>query len=367
MDIKLYTRLLNFRSYSRSSEQKVFRNWLRNYIERNITGTKTTLDTYGNLYVEKGDTSSVTVNCVVAHLDINQEERNNVKIIHSGDFVFGFDTEVGEQCGVGHDDKAGVYFAIQALKKFEYIKAFFPLDEEIGCIGSSRAEPEFFKNVGFMVQLDRNGYGDISEYTNGVDVVTESTKEQLQELLQKYNYEWEFCICTDVGELVDKFQIQGVNISCGYSNEHTDREILRISWYENAEKFALELLEITDGNYYYIDTTSQYYHKQEKAYGYYGSGSRDYYDDYYDEDEELYNIISTTDEELQIKYKSEIQKLASETNIPSTEIADKIEEWIDNIESAEWYYEGRYPKTKEMLYEYLQKFYEWSNFEDPFQ
>lgn len=366
MDIKLYTRLLNFRSYSRSSEQKVFRNWLRNYIERNISGTKTTLDKYGNLYVEKGDTSSVTVNCVVAHLDINQKQRTNVKVIHSGDFVFGFDTETGEQCGVGHDDKAGVYFAIQALKKFEYIKAFFPLDEEVGCIGSSHAESKFFKNVGFMVQLDRNGYGDISEYTNGVDVVTESTKEQLQELLQKYNYDWEFCICTDVGELVDLFEIQGVNISCGYSNEHTDREILRISWYENAEKFALELLEITDGNYYHIDTTSQYYQKQEKeVYRYYGSGSRDY-DDYYDE-YEVDSILNKTDEELQIEYRAELQKLASETTVPSTVIADKIEEWLEDIESAEYYYEIIYPKTKEMLYEYLQKFYQWSAFEDPIQ
>lgn len=365
MDIKLYTRLLNFRSYSRSSEQKVFRNWLRNYIERNIPGTKTTLDKYGNLYVEKGDTSSVTVNCVIAHLDINQEQRNNVKVIHSGDFVFGFDTETGEQCGVGHDDKAGVYFAIQALKKFEHIKAFFPLDEEIGCIGSSHAESEFFKNVGFMVQLDRNGYGDISEYTNGIDVVTESTKEQLQELLQKYNYDWEFCICTDVGELVSIFEIQGVNISCGYSNEHTDREILRVSWYENAEKFTLQLLEITDGKYYHIDTSEQYFQEQEKGYGNYGSVYRDY--DYCDDEYEESGIYNKADEELCIEYEAELRKLASETDVPSTVIADKIEEWIEDIESVEFYDRIYYTETKEMLYEYLQKFYEWSSYEDNIQ
>lgn len=81
-------------------------------------------------------------------------------------------------------------------------------------------------NVGFLVQLDRRGYYDISQFTNGHATVTYETKKEFEKLLCKYNFHWINTVSTDVGELIKANYVQGVNISCGYSNEHTDKEVL---------------------------------------------------------------------------------------------------------------------------------------------
>lgn len=365
MDIKLYKKLLNFRSYSKSKEQIVFRKWLRNYVEKNIPNTTTKVDSYGNLYVTKG-TDAEVVNCVVAHLDINQKVRHNVKVVQVNDIIFGFDTMTGRQCGVGHDDKAGVYFALQALQKYDNLKVFFPLDEEVGCIGTSKADLSFFHNVGFMVQLDRNGYGDISEYTNSIDVVTEETKSELAHILDEYNYDWEYCVYTDVGELVDALGIQGVNISCGYKNEHSDEEILRISWYENAELFAFALLEQTEGKVYKIDVSLQYNNYYNKSYG-----ARDYggYDDYELPDVSAVETLDSefldkSDEELREQYEKELKRLVTLTQTPIKDIIIKIDFYMEKIYTAEYYYDIDFTQTRAMLSDYMDRLYEWLSFEE---
>lgn len=270
MNTKLYTKLLNFRSHSRSQTQIVFRDWLRGMINK-MPNTHTYVDDYGNLYVTKGNTD--IFNCVVAHLDINQSVQHHAKVYIADDWIIGIDMSTGQQIGVGHDDKAGVYFAIQALLKYDNLKVFFPLDEEAGLIGTSHCDVEFFTNVGFMVQLDRRGSSDISDYTNGVTVVTNDTKDLLNKTLNKYGYKFTSCMCTDVGDLVYVTDIQGVNISCGYYNEHSESEVLSISQYMNAEAFAFEVLDKMEGKKHTINASKH---------GKYGFGSYGGYSDYSD-------------------------------------------------------------------------------------
>lgn len=251
MNVQFYKKLLSFRTYSKSETQIEFRDWLRVFLHKNFENIETKLDQYGNLYVEKGKAD--VVNCVVAHLDINQRTKSdNIYIANIGEWILGIDKDTGLQIGLGHDDKTGVYFAIKALSEFDNIKAFFPLDEEIGCVGSKNSDPTFFENVGFMVQLDRRGSSDISNYTNGNDVVTKETEEEFKDILEKYNYKFCRCVATDVGYLVGIVDIQGVNISCGYYDEHSDKEVLSTIDYDNAERFALSILKQTDGKVYTI-------------------------------------------------------------------------------------------------------------------
>lgn len=251
MDVNFYKTLLSFRTHSKSETQIIFRDWLRNHVETNYENVKTDIDTYGNLYIMKGDAE--TVNCVVAHLDINQRTKSdNIYIARVDDWILGIDKDTGLQIGLGHDDKAGVYFALQALKKFDNLKVFFPLDEEIGCVGTKNCEPVFFENVGFMVQLDRRGYKDVSSYTNGNDVLTKESQDEFKPILDRFGYDYARCIATDVGYLVGVLDIQGVNISCGYYDEHSDKEVLNVHDYDNAERFALSLLKYTNGRKFEI-------------------------------------------------------------------------------------------------------------------
>lgn len=252
MNIKFYKKLLSFRSHSKSQTQIDFRDYLIDYIGETHPDVVTEIDDYGNLYVTKGS-SETYVNCVIAHLDINQKKCEEPLIAVVGDYIFGIDGETGKQIGLGHDDKTGVYFALQMLKKFDDIKLFFPLNEEVGLLGTRSCELEFFYNVGFMVQLDRRGNADISKYTNGLDVVALDIKRLLKKTLWKYRYNWATCVSTDVGELVRKLGVQGVNISCGYTDEHRDTEILNVMDYNRAEKFALEVLRKTDGDVFTLE------------------------------------------------------------------------------------------------------------------
>ena len=274
MDYKLYYKLLSFRSYSNSKRQIEFRNWLKVYIEENIPNTITKVDKYGNLYVTKGDAE--IYNCVIAHLDINQSiiKESNVELHNVNGWIVGLDKSTGKQCGVGHDDKAGVYFNLEMLKHFDNIKAFFPLDEEVGCVGTKHADKSFFENVGFMVQLDRRGYKDISTYSNGNELLTEETQKLLSKTLSTFGFAFTTTILTDVGELVGDYGIQGTNISCGYYDEHSDQERLNVSQFQNSIAFARSVLEVMDGKKHEIKQPAR------KKYGYasYYGGWDDWYD-----------------------------------------------------------------------------------------
>ena len=259
MNIKFYKKLLSFRSHSKSRKQLEFRDWLEAYITVEFPGVTTEIDDYGNLYVTKNTSEQRYYNCVVAHLDINQKViTDDFSILVINNYIVGINNVDGKQIGLGHDDKVGVYFALQALKKFDNIKCFFPLDEEVGLLGTKASEEDFFNDVGFFLQLDRRGYYDISQFTNGHATVTYDTKKEFEKLLCKYNFHWTNTVSTDVGALIQRHFTQGVNISCGYNNEHTNDEILHVLRYDNSEKFAMELLKLTNNKFYYMDITTTY-------------------------------------------------------------------------------------------------------------
>ena len=244
---------MSFRSHSKSAKQIEFRDWLAGYIYDTYQNVLIETDDYGNLYVTKTTDQQDYINCVIAHLDINQQTyTSNFSIVNAGQFIVGIDNNTGKQIGLGHDDKTGVYFALKALQVFPNLKCFFPLNEEIGCLGSKESNDDFFKNVGFMVQLDRRGHNEISSFTNGHDTVTYSTQLEFDPVLARYNFVWARTVSTDVGVLIQKYAIQGTNISCGYNLEHTNTEILDVLRYGTCEKFALGILKVTDGKKYYM-------------------------------------------------------------------------------------------------------------------
>jgi tripeptide aminopeptidase len=244
IDWKLYKKLLKYRSHSRSETQLKLLKFIAGWIGENIDNAVVKLDDYGNMYVTKG--TSDIYPCVVGHLDINQDKCKDFSIIQTPDYIFGLDNKTGMQCGLGHDDKAGVYFGLLMLQKLEYVKCFFPLDEEVGCIGSGKADMKFFKDCSMLVQLDRNSFdNDISYFTNGCTVVSQEFRDFVDttRVLKEYNYDWAHCVYTDIGQLVKNGAgCVGMNISSGYFNEHMEYEVLSVNHYINAVNFAHDLI-----------------------------------------------------------------------------------------------------------------------------
>lgn len=265
-DYERLKRLLDMRTYSKSNLQDVLIGKLDDHFKN--LGAVTEKDAYGNLYVTKGNAEFYP--CVVGHTDINQQVRSNVKVITEYPWIFGFDLNKVEQCGIGADDKVGVYFAVHMFDLFDNIKLFFPKDEEVGLVGTYKANKDFFTDCSMLVQLDRNSYkNDLITYTNGITVCSDEFVTAVGPIMDKYNYAKNNGSCTDIGGLkkYDTVNCVAMNVSCGYINEHGSDEVISIPHFENAINFGYELLKMG------VDKVWE--HKSEipeySTYGTYGS------------------------------------------------------------------------------------------------
>lgn len=338
LDFDLLRRLMLFRTHSKSAMQNMFIEKLEERFTKR--GGITKKDSYGNLYVVKGDAAIYP--CVVAHTDINQSKADNPEIIMSGDWIFGMDMEDCTQCGMGADDKVGVYFACEMFDRFDNIKLFFPKDEEVGLIGTGLAEEDFFTNCSMLVQLDRRSYSnDLINSTNGIKVFGKEFENAASGLMEKYNYKINTGSCTDIGGLKkkDKVNCVAMNVSCGYLNEHSNKEVISVPHMINAINFGYELLQLG------IDKVWE--HKSEVvnyggygSYGgyggygaYYGYGSSKGKSSYSSYDEWYEDEYGPWDSAIK-KTNSSIEKKDSQLTVPLKE-ADFTEEMAKHREEAQ--------------------------------
>ena len=61
------------------------------------------------------------------------------------------------QTGIGADDKNGIWICFKMLERFKNMKCAFFVGEETGCVGSGRADMDFFNDCRFVIQCDRRG------------------------------------------------------------------------------------------------------------------------------------------------------------------------------------------------------------------
>jgi hypothetical protein len=132
---------------------------------------------------------------------------------------------------LGGDDRAGVWIALQLIeymnstKDYKYSIGFF-CDEEVGCRGSGNyvtLNDKFDENVTAFIGLDRRspkGKQEVALY--GCD------NDKLSEMFIKLGYKEAFGSVTDASALAQYCEIACINLSIGYDNEHTNREVLYI-------------------------------------------------------------------------------------------------------------------------------------------
>jgi hypothetical protein len=188
-------------------------------------------DEYGNIYVTKG--TAKTYPCVVAHTDTVHDILEDVNIFRTNDTLFAFNPEKRAQCGIGGDDKVGVYITLQLLEDIPILKAVFFKDEEIGCKGSSfsiQNHKDWYKDCGFVLMADRRGNKEIITLSGGVIIASPDFLEACDPLFEKYGYTDAAGVFTDVDVLtVGGIGVSTVNFSCGYYEPHSPKEIVSIS------------------------------------------------------------------------------------------------------------------------------------------
>lgn len=214
------------------------------------------LDEENNLFVTKNTNNQKYVSCIIAHMDqIITHRGPRVISIRNGE-IRGFHKEDHSQCSLGADDGLGICIALQLLEVLEDVKVLFTIQEEIGGTGAYVAciNKKFFDNVNFFVQADRRGASDLIVHTNGIYTASDEFVNDIQDLTKKYGYFCNYGTFTDVGILSESFFISGVNISCGYYNEHSKEEYTIISDTENCLNYIFEILtKLNNHNPYIIN------------------------------------------------------------------------------------------------------------------
>ena len=236
MNTKLLKKL--YAIYSPSMGEQDMVNFIHRWVKSNVTNADIRHDG-NNIYITKGE--SETYPCVVAHLDqLQTQYPHDYRVIQNGKYIFAWSPQSG-CCGLGADDKNGIWVALECLKKYDAIKVAFFWGEETGCNGSGMADMDFFKDVRFVIQCDRRGSSDL--ITN---IMGETCSKEFLDATgyEEYGYHPQDGMMTDILALKENgLEVSAVNMSCGYYNPHSEEEYTNIEDLEKCFRFVCHIIE----------------------------------------------------------------------------------------------------------------------------
>ncbi|MFR3216447.1 MAG: hypothetical protein ACLTWE_07935 [Dysgonomonas mossii] len=206
------------------------------------------VDKYGNIYAIKGRAD--TYPCIVAHTDeVHPKRSKGYEIVNFRDeIIFGYDTHKKHLVGIGADDKNGIWICLKCLEEYEYMKCAFFMAEEIGCIGSNRANMAFLDDCRYVLQCDRKGNDDFITSISGMDLCSKDFVEDIN--LSAHGYKINHGLQTDVAVLKQRgLDVSCVNISCGYYNPHMNEEYTKIADLMKCHQFVKHIVETCTDQY----------------------------------------------------------------------------------------------------------------------
>ena len=251
--------------------------FILNYCHKELkdSNLKFELDHYGNLFITKTTTNLDAFVCIIAHMDTVQNYIMPRKIFMQGNKIRAVYRD-GKTAGLGADNRNGIFVTLKLLKEIDNLKVLFTVEEEIGGIGAREAAAniDFFSDVMYMIQADRRGSHDLIVHTNGIDSASPDFINRISDISKQYNYFNAYGTFTDVGILAEEHRISGVNVSCGYYHEHTEKEYTDFSELMNCYKYIRAIILATkDENKFYTIQIP------ERKYGYIESVYLNEYDD----------------------------------------------------------------------------------------
>lgn len=221
------------------------KNMLR-YIKKQLSslGASYDQDKHGNIYATKGEADTYV--CAVAHTDTVHKlvPKANFKIYTDKNILFSVDTRTYKRCGIGGDDKVGVYVALHIMSQMDAFKCAFFVDEEVGCVGSSHADVKFFDDVILCVQADRKGVREITSSINGTEMYSDAFGTSIAHIIKTHNFVEVNGGTTDVGELGDKLlSIPMFNVACGYYLPHSSDEYVNTIDVDDTIAFLRDVID----------------------------------------------------------------------------------------------------------------------------
>jgi di/tripeptidase len=172
-------------------------------------------------------------------------------------------TEDGKYTGIGGDDKCGVFGAMISLRDLPHVKGAFFVSEETGCWGSRKADPNFFDDVAYAIQLDAPSNYMVTEVCSGIRLFERDSDffRKVDEVLDTYMPTREYMVhpYTDVSQLKMKFDFSCINISCGYYNYHRPSEYVVVEDLSNSIHTAHAMIDKLGYEKYHYEFDNDFY------------------------------------------------------------------------------------------------------------
>jgi len=232
-----------------------YREWpmicfIREYIRQHVPEADVQMDSWGNLYVVKGEGLKVKDKelkgypTLVCHLDQVQE-------LHSDDFcvkeengtLYGWSEKNQRREGLGADDKNGIWVCLRCLEECPRLKIFMAVGEEKGCIGSNHADMSFFADSLYVLEPDCKGGEEIHTNLKGIPCASSEFEQALLEADSSlFTLHSSFSITPGKGSDIFALTLNGIGVSCanipaGYHLPHKDDEFTVVAELEHALAF----------------------------------------------------------------------------------------------------------------------------------
>ena len=232
-----------------------YREWpmicfIREYIRQHVPEADVQMDSWGNLYVVKGEGLKVKDNelkgypTLVCHLDQVQE-------LHSDDFcvkeengtLYGWSEKNQQREGLGADDKNGIWVCLRCLEECPHLKVFMAVGEEKGCIGSNHADMSFFADSLYVLEPDCKGGEEIHTNLKGIPCASPDFEQTLLETDSQLSiFNSQFKITPGKGSDIFALTLNGIGVSCanipaGYHLPHKDDEYTVVAELEHTLAF----------------------------------------------------------------------------------------------------------------------------------
>ncbi len=261
---------------------KVDENKLHSWLARELQGllNYTITDTPDFIFAEpKGDEFIPVV--LVAHLDtVHQKSKSKFYAPSEPTIYYDADQRVlWSPDGLGADDRAGVFAALELVRKFN-VAVLFTHGEESGGTGAkafTTAYPDRTKDYKMMIQLDRRGRRDAVFYSNN--------STDFHDYIVEAGFVKAFGSFSDISIIAPKWRINSVNLSVGYEDEHTKTEHL----------FVDHLLETISKVSNLLDQPILEFKYEAWSYGYNSYNKGSYY--LWDRETNKYKEVKCTDTE----------------------------------------------------------------------
>ena len=209
---------------------------LRSYLPNN-----TIKDTHGNYYVLIGDNPTTMFTC---HLDTSCSKMERVKHVQDSTFI-----KTDGKTILGADDKAGMVVMLNMIEKKVPGLYYFFIGEEVGCIGSGRLasvweDNKFSETIKKVVSFDRRDVCSVITHQYYGRCCSDKFAEALAARLNKAG--GLLLSPDDTGVVTDSAKFMHIvpectNISVGYYNEHTTREVQDIVYLQKLCKAVCEI------------------------------------------------------------------------------------------------------------------------------